>query len=549
MGLSTASRWTACAAALLVLGCAGAPGAPRVEPAAAQPPPVPGDPGELQAQLRGNVPGGVLSELPPERADLARHERETCAGQKRVLGQLACVQRAEQYAQGTGGVARDAGLAAALLEQSCALGHWQSCARLGLVLAEGDGVRASPERSAQLYWLACANGPVPAACLNLGLQYATGEGVQQSDALAATYYERACQGLNAQGCRNLEALQEAQRQAALAPERAAQVPNASFRALPPEKAARVRPDLLKCFDLYSRTHCNNLGVDYARGLEVARDEAIAAAFFEQACQLGEATACTNLTSAALAARAHHRPLATADAVLSRACDEGQAVACSELGVQALASARPEDDARARRLLTRACAAQQAMACTNLGWMYERGRGVRADAARAGGLYAKGCAAGVALACRNQAVLQARGARSRAELSAAAQGYARACDGGERRACASLASLHAQGVGTPREQARSAAWLERSCREGERGACVYLGQMHQYGNGVARDSARALALYEGACRAGAAEACVRAADLLQGTDALADAGHVRALQARACTLGLASACEPPGGNGR
>lgn len=361
--------------------------------------------GALQAQMRGHVPGGTLSQLPPERAGIAARERADCAAR----GPSHCARRAEQYEQGTGTVPIDAGLAAALLEQACVLEHWQSCARLGLVYAEGAGMGVDAERSAQLYWLACANGPIPAACVNLGLQYAEGVGVPQSEPIAESYFERACQGRNTLGCKNLEALRQARRERALAPERAAQVPNASFRALPPDKAARIRPELLQCFDAYSRTHCNNLGVDYARGLEVARDEALAAALFEQACHLGEATACTNLTNAALAAQRRARPLASADKVLSEACEAGQAVACSELGAQALVSARPEDDARALRLLGRACSAGNAMACTNLGWMHERGRGAPADLRRAGELYSVGCAAGVSLACRNQAVLQSTSA--------------------------------------------------------------------------------------------------------------------------------------------
>ncbi|MBF5043628.1 sel1 repeat family protein [Aggregicoccus sp. 17bor-14] len=360
-------------AAGLLCACAGAP-PPARAPAAgelAAPPALP-DPQGLRAQLQGRAPGGVLSELPPERAEQARLERDACAGTKSVRGRSACALRAEQYARGEGAVAVDEGLAAALHEQACALGHWQSCAQLGLTYAEGTGVRASPERSAQLYWLACANGPIPAACLNLGLQYAEGQGVAQSDAVAEAYYARACEEHLPQGCRNLEALREARREAALAPERAAQVPNASFRALPPDKAARVRPELLKCFDTFSRTHCNDLGVDYARGLEVARDEAIAAAFFEQACHLGESAACTNLTSAALAARAHARPLASAERVLSEACDAGQAVACSELGAQALVSARAAellqgtdahyDAVHVRALFGRACTLGLSSAC-------------------------------------------------------------------------------------------------------------------------------------------------------------------------------------------
>ena len=89
------------------------------------------------------------------------------------------------------------------------------------------------------YGQACANGESE-ACFNLAMIYETGDASVQNNAKALDYYKQACAGG------------------------------------------------------YSLA-CNNLGILYGEGVE--RDYALAAIYFEKACQLKEPTGCKNKASA------------------------------------------------------------------------------------------------------------------------------------------------------------------------------------------------------------------------------------------------------------
>jgi hypothetical protein len=126
------------------------------------------------------------------------------------------------------------------------------------------------------------------------------------------------------------------------------------------------PDLSACereCEAGSADRCRRLGVTYALGQGVDKDEARAAALYEHACEMNDPSACIFAGQMSEFAR----------------------------GV-------PKDDSKAARFYERACNRQWAPGCYNLAIMYERGTGVVRDRNKAASLYQTACTAGAKVAC-------------------------------------------------------------------------------------------------------------------------------------------------------
>ena len=76
-------------------------------------------------------------------------------------------------------------------EQACNSGKAESCYNLGLLYANGQGVRQNYTQAAKLWEQAC-NGGDAQGCYNLGVLYGNGEGKQQNFSTAKEYYGKAC---------------------------------------------------------------------------------------------------------------------------------------------------------------------------------------------------------------------------------------------------------------------------------------------------------------------------------------------------------------------
>ncbi|MBR6877271.1 MAG: sel1 repeat family protein, partial [Neisseriaceae bacterium] len=64
--------------------------------------------------------------------------------------------------------------AAKLSEQACNGGYAQGCGALGVLYAEGQGVKQNDTQAAKLFEQAC-NGGVAEGCYNLGVSYEKGQ--------------------------------------------------------------------------------------------------------------------------------------------------------------------------------------------------------------------------------------------------------------------------------------------------------------------------------------------------------------------------------------
>ena len=102
-----------------------------------------------------------------------------------------------------------------------------------------------------------------------------------------------------------------------------------------------------------------------------------------------------------------------------------------------------DSRRVRRLLPSVeaeCAQKIGSACGFAGFLYERGRGVTADAARAAAFYQQSCDAGDRMGCVGFALLQARGNGVPQDTAKAQSTLTELCTDGVLEACTQLAVL-------------------------------------------------------------------------------------------------------------
>ncbi len=213
--------------------------------------------------------------------------------------------------------------------------------------------------------------------------------------------------------------------------------------------------------------CRGLGALYLRGEGLDRDEARGRVLFEEACDGGDAVACTQL--AKMLQEKNEDPVRVSE-LLAQACHRGDVGACDIDGRRIAHD--PQQFAQSAHYLGRAC----------------------------DGGYAKACRSLVELERQNQSL---DGERESALLE-------RACRAADGEACALLgdALKRRDGASVGRDSAQLALHYGTACDGGHATSCLRLGELTISGDGVKRDPARAAELFGKACGAGVASACER-----------------------------------------
>ena len=241
--------------------------------------------------------------------------------------------------------------------------------------------------------------------------------------------------------------------------------------------------------------CSPLAARLTYGLDgFAKDPALAARYYQIACDAGELDACLGLANLYESGRGVVEDRAAAQRLYRRACDRGHG--CMALAFHLVDSDHGKDRDEARAIFERLCAGGDATAC------YQRGD--RAPTRRDG-----------------------------------APWFARACDAGDDRGCTDLARAYADDEYPGVDAAGATRALEQLCDRGKARACDLAGQRHVEGKGTRKDLARARALQRRACEAGDLDGCVRIGrDLvMEGGDPVA----ATAVLARACDAGHQDGC--------
>jgi uncharacterized protein len=149
----------------------------------------------------------------------------------------------------------------------------------------------------------------------------------------------------------------------------------------------------KAADKGSTSAMVELGVLFATGTGVAKDEAQARKLFERAAAAGNPRGATNLAALNESGGAAPDPLKTR-AALAKAAESNSAEAQYQLGLMlAEGVGGPKDDVAARALFERAAAQDHAAALERMGAFARSGRGGPQDASAAKAYYEKAAALG------------------------------------------------------------------------------------------------------------------------------------------------------------
>ncbi|MGD0799755.1 MAG: serine/threonine-protein kinase [Terracidiphilus sp.] len=125
----------------------------------------------------------------------------------------------------------------------------------------------------------------------------------------------------------------------------------------------------------------------------------AAVLFDQACTMGTPVACDNLGVMYANGNGVAKDDGHAATLYSKACDAGDALGCSNLGnIYSSGRGVSKDSARAAALYLKACNLSNAIACSNLGNLYRFGNGVERDADKARQYLGLGCKMGNQWGC-------------------------------------------------------------------------------------------------------------------------------------------------------
>lgn len=175
----------------------------------------------------------------------------------------------------------------------------------------------------------------------------------------------------------------------------------------------------------------------------------------------------------------------------QACDGGNALACTNLGwMYQFGHGVRADAGEAVRLYRRGCEGSRCtgpnnVGCVNLGRMLLEGTGAPADPFQATRIFREVCDRG------------SKGDDYAEDVA---------------RACSLAGTAFLIGKGAVKDIQQALTLLEKGCAAGDPFGCYNLGTIYDNGDDVKQDRARAVTYYQRACAAGDAEACQRIATL-------------------------------------
>jgi TPR repeat protein len=195
------------------------------------------------------------------------------------------------------------------------------------------------------------------------------------------------------------------------------------------------------------------------------DSASAATLYTKACDGGAMEGCLNLGVAFATGRGLPKNERRASELYERACEGGQPAACSNLGYffeHGIAVSK--DHSRAFSLYEKSCLGKNLIGCINLAGLYESGQAVKQDLAQAVSLYRQACEGGSLDGCVQLGRMEENGMGVEADQPHAASLYARACDPGVLHGCAKLGTFLERAAVSLRTLLVQSRWLLRRAME-------------------------------------------------------------------------------------
>ena len=239
----------------------------------------------------------------------------------------------------------------------------------------------------------------------------------------------------------------------------------------------------------------NLGLIYAEGKGVSKNNAEAVRWFRQAAEQGNAEAQVKLGVAY--ARGIEVPKNDAEAAkwYRRAAVAGNAEAQFNLGsMYAKGDGVPEDDAEAVRWFRQAAEQGDVRAQSALGEMYVAGEGVPVDDAEALRWFRRAGEQGDANTQTMLGIMYYAGVGAPQDTAEAFKWYRQAAEQGIAFAQLQVGAMYGQGVGVPENDAEAIRWYRLAAEQGEAKAQYNLGKIYEQGGGVPKDYVAAHMFY-------------------------------------------------------
>ena len=221
------------------------------------------------------------------------------------------------------------------------------------------------------------------------------------------------------------------------------------------------------------SRCTRLGYDLqTRGGD--QDLALAAVYYRQGCDLGDARACTNLGVMFENGQGVFGDEVKAAELYVKGCESNDSLGCTYLGFMYQAGRGvPQSPVKAYEMFRQGCEDSHSIACTHLGILFETGQGVHMDYGKAGRFYSQGCAGHHAPGCRRLGLLYDRGLGVTADPVQAAELYRLACGGKDAPACTFLGLLYSTGQGVEKNRSIAANRYREGCGYGDQSGCQNL----------------------------------------------------------------------------
>lgn len=253
--------------------------------------------------------------------------------------------------------------------------------------------------------------------------------------------------------------------------------------------------------------CYNLATLYANGSGVTKDPSFAAEVYEKGCDLGNAPSCYALADARIKGEGMEKDAPRAAVLFRKACENGLPRGCARFAdLMADGEGVDLDRTGALNFYERACNGGEVDTCYDLAERWEQGKLGDPDGTIAVRFYEKACDGGSAKGCARAALLLDRGLITKRDASRAVKLYERACEAGNGQSCYDIGALSFLGEGVPTDKARAAAFFGKACEAGESAGCFQLGRMSYQGDGIPADKKGAAAAFDKACPKGSASSC-------------------------------------------
>ena len=258
--------------------------------------------------------------------------------------------------------------------------------------------------------------------------------------------------------------------------------------------------------------CTERALSAWSSLHDARDTRCIYRMFDDACTLGDMTACGFAGRMALGDDRADAATSHGIEMLSAACYSGISLDC--IAAKRWVDSHPhesnttfDEELGARLELERACLGGMARACDDLGrWFDGSGKAAHADGERAADLYARGCNLGLASACNDLGDILTYGRGVAIDRSRAVRLYERTCLLGDALGCGNVAYMLERGLGVAIDRTRARALYRDSCKSGETYSCLHVGMFDAESRDPSSDLHNALERWTEACAKRDARAC-------------------------------------------